>query len=1020
VGSRRQHVFVLLFVIALVAVSGIIIASKETKLGLDLQGGLQLVYEGQPTGTATEVSGEDIEDSINIIEKRINNLGVSEAEVARLGNKNITVGLPGVTDANRASEQVGTTAQLFFYDWEPNLLGQERLIGGHPGQQPPAAAVKKLEKEWKDAGRNPESFENSLLIASGAYPNAYQAALLAEKQTPKTKEECGKCSVAKPRFYLFEDGPKHKLLAGPELNEKDLYESPTGETLSKNGTTVVEIPAGTVLVSELPVDESGKVDETAQPGWFALNDNYALSGSEITEPKQEYAQGNGEPNVAFKFTDEGRENFQNVTRKIAQRGQSQAIGPVTNAEQAAATSGHFAVILDNEVQSRPIINYAENPDGIDGRQGAQISGGFSGEHGLEQAQELATTLQIGALPIELHLISETQVSATLGSQALHDGIKAGIIGLALVVIFLLAYYRFLGLIAVIALVAYGVIFFALIKLIPITLTLPGIAGLVLTIGVAADSNIVIFERIKEEVRAGRSMQSAITAGYKRGISTIVDANVVTILTAFILFVLATAGVKGFAFTLGVGTLTSLLTAVVFTQALLGTMSNSKMLKSRSALGAGGEGRRWHFDFMGASRWFFTFSGIILLIGAVALSTKELNFGIDFKSGTRITAALEKPTNEGEVRESLEEAGVSNAEVQQVTVPHFGNNVFQIESAQLQPNEVHEVEKELGADYGVAKEGFESTSVGPTFGNQVAESAVKALIFSLLVILVYVALRFEPKFAVPVMIALAHDILITGGVYALTGKEVSSGTVAAFLTILGYSLYDTIIVFDRIRENVPRMPRAAFSQIVNRSMSEVLTRSLATSFTTLLAVLSLLIFGSATLQDFAFAMLIGIASGTYSSIFIASPVLTAWKEREPQFVRRRQRIAEVEGGLVPAFADDVQVAKLSDDDETDAEIAADIEREAPLAEATGGERRRRLGRGRAATQGTVDEVEAVEAPEAAEPEEAPEAPSAPEPTEKAPARAGPPDNGANPESAERRKRNEERRARRAQRRKGRRR
>src|ERR1700760_584411 len=218
-GSRRQHLFVLLFVLALVAISGIIIATKETKLGLELQGGLQLVYEGQPTGTATEVSGEDIEDSINIIEKRINNLGVSESEVARLGEKNITVGLPGITDANRASEQVGTTAQLYFYDWEPNLLGQERIIGGHPGQTPNAPAVKKLEKEWKEAGRNPKSFENGVLIASGAYPNAYQAALLAKEQTPKTKAECEKekCSVAKPRFYLFEESSKHKLLAGPEL-----------------------------------------------------------------------------------------------------------------------------------------------------------------------------------------------------------------------------------------------------------------------------------------------------------------------------------------------------------------------------------------------------------------------------------------------------------------------------------------------------------------------------------------------------------------------------------------------------------------------------------------------------------------------------------------------------------------------------------------------------------------------------------------------------------------------------------
>src|SRR6201996_831931 len=223
-GSRRQHVFVLLFVVVLVIASGIVIATKETKLGLDLQGGLQLVYEGQPTGTATEVSGEDIEDSINIIEKRINNLGVSESEVARLGNKNITVGLPGVTDANRAAEQVGTTAQLYFFDWEPNLIGPERVIGGHPGQSPPPGAVKKLEKEWEEAGRNPKGEEGQQLIASGAFPNAYTAALLAAEQEPV--ENCENCSSGKTQYYLFEKDPPHKLLAGPETVKSDLYESP--------------------------------------------------------------------------------------------------------------------------------------------------------------------------------------------------------------------------------------------------------------------------------------------------------------------------------------------------------------------------------------------------------------------------------------------------------------------------------------------------------------------------------------------------------------------------------------------------------------------------------------------------------------------------------------------------------------------------------------------------------------------------------------------------------------------------
>jgi SecD/SecF fusion protein len=924
-GTRRGHLFVLLFVVALVAVSGLVIAAKETKLGLDLQGGLELVYQGQATEAEGEVTGEDIEDSISIIEQRINKLGVSEPEVARLGTEEITVSLPGITDANRAAEQVGSTAQLYYYDWEPNLIGPERAIGGSPGREPPEGPRKASEKRWEEAGRNVTSKDNKQLIYAGAYPTAYSAAQLAAKQKPV--ENCTECSVAKPRYYLFSKDEPHELIAGPELAKKDLYISPTGKKRPKDGI-VVEVPTGTILVSEYPTDEEGKLDETADPGWFALKDKPALSGNEITNPEQSYGPNN-EPIVTFEFTDSGREAFHDTTRAIAQRGQASAIGPVSS-EEAGFLSGHFAVVLDNEVKTRPIINFAENPDGIDGRTGAQISGGFTG---VQDAQDLATTLQIGALPINLKLISETQVSATLGSQALHEGIKAGIIGLSLVIIFLLLYYRFLGLIASIALGAYGVIFFALIKLIPITLTLPGIAGLVLTIGVAADSNIVIFERIKEEVRAGRSMSSAISAGYKRGISTIVDANVVTLLTAFILFVLATAGVKGFAFTLGVGTIVSLLTAVVFTQALLGSMSRSRLLRSPAALGAGGEGKRWHFDFMGASRWFFSMSGVILLIGGFALATKQLNFGIDFESGTRITAALQKPTDEEGVREALETVGVSGEEVQQVTDPNFGANVFQIQSHELEPGEVHEAEAALASEYGIQQSGFESTSVGPTFGQQVANSALKALIFSLLVICGYVALRFDPKYAVPVLIAIFHDILITGGVYSLTGKEVNSGTVAAFLTILGYSIYDTIIVFDRIRENVPRMPRAAFSQIVNRSMSEVLTRSLATSFSTMLAVGSLLVFGGATLQDFAFAMLVGIASGTYSSIFIASPVLTAWKEREPGFIRRRLRIEEVEGGRVPAYADDIELAKLGRDDEREAPAPAVAEE--PAAEAAPG-------------------------------------------------------------------------------------
>ncbi len=920
-GNRRRHLFILLFVLGLVVVSAVVIVSKPTKLGLDLKGGVELIYQGKPSGQVKEVTGGDIDRSITIIRERIDKLGVSEPEVSRLGNTEISVSLPDVTNAQRAINQVGTTAQLYFFDWEPNLIGPEKVIGSHPGTNPPKAALKASNQRWRGAGRDPTKPLAQQLVLSGAYPTAYAATKLAARQKPRA---CTNCTASTPRYYLFDKVSPHRLIAGPETSVKDLYISPTGQKRPRDGI-VVKVPVGTIVASESPTDSDGNTvpPEDFPPGWYAIRDNPALSGTDITNPEQGFDPNTNAPNVTFGFNDQGRSAFQDVTRAISQRGANSAaaagaIGGVS-VDQASALSGHFAVVLDNVVVTRPIINFVENPDGIDGRTGAQISGGFQD---IGEAQDLATTLQIGALPINLKLISQTQVSATLGQQALDEGVKAGVIGLIAVVLFLLLFYRFLGLIASIALGAYGVIFFALIKLIPITLTLPGIAGLVLTIGVAADSNIVIFERIKEEVRAGRSMPSAIAAGYRRGIATIIDANVVTLLTAFILFVLATAGVKGFAFTLGVGTIVSLLTAVVFTQALLGTMSRSHFLNSPSMLGAAKERMRWHFDFMRASRWFFSISGCILLIGALSLATKQLNFGIDFESGTRIKVALVKPTDENSVRSTLSAANIDGEEIQKVSDPVLGDNVFQIQTRQLQPNRVKDARKALASTYGVAQNGFDSTSVGPTFGQQVANSAVQALILSILVIGAYIAFRFQPKFAIPVLIALLHDILITAGIYSLTGREVTTGTVAAFLTILGYSLYDTIIVFDRIRENLPRMPRAAFSQIVNRSMSEVLTRSLVTSSSTLFGVVSLLIFGGVILKDFAFAMLVGIASGTYSSIFIASPVLNAWKEREPAYRRRRARIEQLEGA-VPAFADDIAVAKLSSDEETDEQIEAAI-------------------------------------------------------------------------------------------------
>jgi SecD/SecF fusion protein len=895
--NRRRNLIVLALVLALVGGSLYVITSKRTVLGLDLRGGTELVYQGRPTPQVPEITPEAIDRSIEIIRDRVDKLGVAEPEISRLGADQIEVGLPDVSDAARATEQIGTTAQLYLYDFEANAI-------------PPNPNV-------QDAADRP-------------YNRLIDAVRAAAKEKPVSQAECADqgCTTSGPTYYLF-DKDTLEPIGAPSEKRSDLFVNTNGR--QPEGTVVLSVPRGYVVLQKKPDDLTDTPDidesETAASEYYVLHDRPALSGDEIEDPKPSFDQFN-QPVVQFDFTDAGREAFQRVTSEIAQRGAEncfQATGQVCTgipSDQADQFSGSFAIVLDGELVSNPIINFVDNPNGIDGRTGAEISGLTQ-----QESEDLSTVLQIGALPIKLALVSQSTVSATLGEQALDQGLRAGLAGLAVVLLFLLFYYRFLGLIAGLGLIVYAIFYFALIKTLPITLTLPGIAGLILTIGVAADSNIVIFERIKEEIRAGRSMLSAISEGYKKGIATIVDANVITLITAFILFGLATAGVKGFAFTLGIGTIVSLFTAVLFTQAILGMLGRSGILRSPAALGATHEGgSRWTFDFTRASKYFFSLSGLILAIGAIAFATKQLNLGIDFESGTRIQAALAEPASVDDVRKALSDGNlpdVDSAEIQATENPDFGANVVQIQ-AKFSPNETNEVQTLLQRDFGLENgtEGFDSTTVGPTFGAQVANKAIIAIIFSLLVISAYVAIRFEAKYAVPVLIALIHDILITGGVYALLGREVSSATVAAFLTILGYSMYDTIIVFDRIRENVPRMPRAAFSQIVNRSMSEVLTRSLITGLSTVFLIAVLLIFGGETLGDFAFAMMVGVASGTYSSIFIASPVLTEWKEREPAYRSRRARITEAMG-FVPTFPEDNVVARIDE-----------AERHAPAAKGDG--------------------------------------------------------------------------------------
>jgi SecD/SecF fusion protein len=619
VTSRRRNLSILGLVLGLLVAAALLIApgspiSKPTRLGLDLKGGVELVYEGRPTPKVPEVTPQAIDDAIETIRKRTDALGVSEPEIQRAGADQISVGLPDVKNAKRAIEQVGTTAQLQFYDWEPNVLGPRGPNAPYSGSkglydavqvaskqkprsevadEPPGGVDPKIEKrfggdrkkvrEYYDR-RNDTAKAKYFLFGPDKFPLGDNGKPLPLGTSYQPSTSCKELLAD----YEPRGKPGSRKYAGDTACAKELRA--LGEGGPPAGSRVLEVPQGIAVVED---EKRPKQPETIKRYWV-VEDDSELSGSDIKNPEQNFDQQTNQPIVTMEFTDTGRKAFARATKREAERGSQVILPPGTPREQAFQ---RFAITLDNRIVSLATIDFVDNPEGIDGRTGAQIEGIGS----VQETQDLAESLRIGALPIDLKLISQTQVSATLGKQALHQGLLAGAAGLALTILFLLLFYRVLGAVAMVGLLVYSVLLFALVKLIPITLTLPGIAGLILTLGVAADANIVIFERIKEEVRSGRSIPASISSGYAKALKTIIDANVVTIGVAFILFTLATAGVKGFAFTLGIGTLVSLFTAVLATSAVLGSMARSRLLGSRHMLGARTEAEPWHFDFAGASR-----------------------------------------------------------------------------------------------------------------------------------------------------------------------------------------------------------------------------------------------------------------------------------------------------------------------------------------------------------------------------------------------------------------------------------
>jgi SecD/SecF fusion protein len=864
VANRRSHL-ILVGLIAL-ALAGVVAlgvpgspAHKKVTLGLDLQGGLEVVLKAVPPKNRT-CDSACMDRSVSIMRSRIDKLGVSEPEIRKQGKNQIVIELAGVHDPAKAAQIIGTTAQLQFYDLEADVAGPSTDGSGN------------------------------------VVPNSSLFNLLQQVQTDAKKG-------TPTGFYLFD--AKKRLKRGPEDTREKLLDTPKLNGKVPKGWKVLAVPQKRTVITCDGTTGCPGVQQLTPATYYYLfkfdpenseNPVPEATGADLklSDIRADIDTGGRGNVVRLGFTGKGAKKFHEITRNEAIRGAAAAsaagAGGSNDQQTVLQYAQHFAIVLDGELKSTPYIDYKQNPDGIDPTgTGAEVSNIKS----FGEAKDLALVLQTGALPVKFEQIERTDVSATLGKDSLREAKTAALIGLLVVAIFLLVLYRFLGLVAVIGLGIYAAFLYAAIVIFGVTLTLPGFAGLILTIGVAADANVVVFERIKEEVRSGKSVRAAIAAGYAKGFHTIVDANVVTVITALVLFAVATAQVKGFALMLMIGTVISLLTAVAATRAMLGLLAGFSWFENPRFMGAQGQqsGKWLQIDFMKRRYTWFAISGVVIAIGIVAVGVKGLNLGIDFKGGTQVTFKTEQPTSLAKVR--TEAAKIAKSPVVQGRGTSTGSDSyknFQLRMRSLSSGETTRLSNDLKERFG-QNISIQIQTVSASFGRQIARSAIIAILFSLFLIILYIAIRFDFKFAVPVIVALLHDIVITVGVYALTGREVSNSTVAAVLTVLGYSIYDTIIIFDRIRENIPLMRRAPFATIANVSLWETIRRSLATTFITLLPIISLLIFGGATLKDFAFALFVGITSGAYSSIFIAAPLLTMWKEREPEFARRREVIPE---------------------------------------------------------------------------------------------------------------------------------
>jgi SecD/SecF fusion protein len=824
--------------------------SKGLNLGLDLKGGMHLVLEVDMDSAVSNALNRAIPELKDMVEKK--GLAVKVGEASKE-----TLPLTLANTDEQSALQSFLKEEFSHFD----VQGPRRQDGSliYTLSLKPEE-LKRLQEQTLN--QSLEVLRNRIdqfgvtepvIVRQGASQIVVQLPGIQDPQ--RAMDLIGK--TAQLEFKLVDDQAAVNLQDLIDKALKDGRLKPGYNREDLNRALADKIPADAEVYIEKSIDrETNRL--TSKP--LLLKKKVLLTGDAIKHAAVRIGDYN-EPYVSVDFNRRGATEFARITGENVKR--------------------RMAIILDGVVRSAPVIQ-----ERIGGGK-AQITGSYTSE----EAHDLAIVLRAGALPATVKIVQNITVGPTLGADSIRKGWVSGIMGTLLVVLFMIFYYRFSGLVANYALVLNVIMLLGALSLLNATLTLPGIAGIILSIGMAVDSNVLIYERMREEFHAGKPIKAGVDGGYDKAFWTIIDSHVTTLITACALFLFGTGPIKGFAVTLSLGVTLNLFTALFGTRVVYDWIILKRWLKKLSFYELF---QKPNIDFIGFRRFAFISSAVFSILGLIAfvqLSRGHGNLGVEFSSGAMVQFSAAQSFTVDEVRSALNKEGWGHAEIQ----PLEGGKGLMVKVKKSEET-VGQMADKIAAilNQSLAKNKFTVAStaeIGASISQDLRNKAIIAIVISMLGIIIYLAWRFEFIFGIGAAVATFHDVLAVLGVFWLLNKEITLLVVTALLTLAGYSLTDTVVVFDRIRENLARK-RGKLGEIINLSVNEVLSRTIVTSSTVFLVVIALYFFGGVVLEDFALAMILGVLVGTYSSVFVASPVVFAFRKEAKRVAVKREKVVEL--------------------------------------------------------------------------------------------------------------------------------